>query len=289
MAPPAHGSHYLLITIDTTPRRRSYAATAAAAAAAFAVAASAAAAAVAAAPSAHSRCSSANSGFTVPPKSSTTMDVRTGKRSSRGVPFIRGSMASVPPSPMVPPTNTRTPGTAFIFPEASSSLRAGPPMSPMSAACTCPHELGQPVQWIRRARGTVTRASSSFIMASALFFVSISAKPQNCAPVQLTTLPTMCPGSTERRESPLRAGSARRAGRSSSLTLGRIAFCSTVKRHSPAEYRSARSASCRASSTESRPTGTCTPTRLSPCCGCACTPRRARRSKGVAGIGCATS
>ena len=38
---------------------------------------------------------------------------------------------------MVPPTNMLTPLTAFIFPDAGSSLRAGAPMRPMSAACTC--------------------------------------------------------------------------------------------------------------------------------------------------------
>ena len=46
-----------------------------------------------------------------------------------------------------------TPGTAFILPSAFIFL-AGPPIRPMSPACTWPHELGQPVQWMRTARGT---------------------------------------------------------------------------------------------------------------------------------------
>lgn len=47
--------------------------------------------------------------------------------------------------PMLPPTNILTPGTAFIFPSAFIFL-AGPPINPMSAAWTCPHEFGQPTR-----------------------------------------------------------------------------------------------------------------------------------------------
>ena len=99
----------------------------------------------------------------------------------------------------------------------------------------------------------------------------------------------MLPGSTERREAPLRLGSASNAWSALSSTLGRMMFCSTVSRISPPEYLSARSAICRASATERRPTGTCTPTRDLPACGCECTPRRERRSKGAVALGCAFS
>mmetsp|Transcript_22911 Transcript_22911/g.52888 ORF Transcript_22911/g.52888 Transcript_22911/m.52888 type:complete len:234 (+) Transcript_22911:451-1152(+) len=222
--------------------------------------------------------------------------VSTGTRSSMGTPsesappFIAvGCSCSLPCSPMVPPTNTLTPGTAFILPSAFIFF-AGPPISPMSPACTCPHELGQPVQWMRMPRCTATRWSSSFAMASALFFVSTMARPQNWEPVQLTTLPAILPGFTESRDAPLRHGSAQRAARSSSLTFGRITFSSTVSRTSaPGTYLSARSAICRASSTDRRPTGTCTPTRCSDGCGCAKTPLSSRRAKSPVGRGCCTS
>ena len=53
-----------------------------------------------------------------------------------------------------------------------------------------------PVQWIRIGRVTVTNSSSFLAYSSALLLVSINANPQNCAPVQLTTFPSMKPGLT---------------------------------------------------------------------------------------------
>mmetsp|Transcript_40382 Transcript_40382/g.96744 ORF Transcript_40382/g.96744 Transcript_40382/m.96744 type:complete len:375 (-) Transcript_40382:1094-2218(-) len=239
----------------------------------------------------HAAWSATNSALTVPWKCLTAISVSTGMRSSEssGMPLTAASIASSPSSPMVPPMKIWQPGTAFILPSASLHFLAGPPISPISAACAWPHELGQPVQWMRSALGTVTRFWRSRETISAGPLVSIIARPQNCAPVQLTTLPTMLPGSTERREAPLRLGSASNAWSALSSTLGRMTFCSTVSRTSPAEYLSARSAICRASVTEMRPTGTCTPTRDLPACGCECTPRRERRSKGAVALGCASS
>mmetsp|Transcript_11414 Transcript_11414/g.47814 ORF Transcript_11414/g.47814 Transcript_11414/m.47814 type:complete len:203 (+) Transcript_11414:343-951(+) len=197
--------------------------------------------------------------------------VREGTRSSRAIASGSASSCSLPASPMVPPRNTLTPGTAFILPSAFIFL-AGPPMRPMSPACAWPHELGQPVQWMRTSRSSSTRSSSLAATSTALFLVSISAKPQNCAPVQLTRLAWMRPGATDILEPPLSSGSASSASTSSSRTLGRMKFCSTVRRISPPLYLSARSATPRASATDRRPTGTCTPTRESPSWGCACAP-----------------
>ena len=64
-----------------------------------------------------------------------------------------------------------------------------------------PHELGQPVQWMRSCFGTSTRASTLCMIRSAGALVSMMASGQNCAPVHETMLPMMLPGWT------LRAGS----------------------------------------------------------------------------------
>mmetsp|Transcript_19962 Transcript_19962/g.63601 ORF Transcript_19962/g.63601 Transcript_19962/m.63601 type:complete len:290 (-) Transcript_19962:898-1767(-) len=205
---------------------------------------------------------------------------------SRGTPLTAGSSDKCAFSPMVPPRKMLQPGTALFLPDSGSNFLAGPPMMPMSAACTCPHEFGQPVQWMRSGRGVTSRSSRSFATASAFAFVSTIAKPQNCEPVHETVWPTMLPGSTLSRP-PFRAGSASSFGTSASATFGKMMFCSTVARISPAEYLSARSAIARHSATDSRPAGTCTPTRDRPGWGCACTPSSSRRVKSPVGLGCA--
>ena len=48
---------------------------------------------------------------------------------------MRESVGSV--APMVPPMKIWQPGTAFILPSASLHFLAGPPISPISAACAC--------------------------------------------------------------------------------------------------------------------------------------------------------
>mmetsp|Transcript_11929 Transcript_11929/g.24222 ORF Transcript_11929/g.24222 Transcript_11929/m.24222 type:complete len:295 (+) Transcript_11929:195-1079(+) len=227
--------------------------------------------------------------LSVAPKCSLAMATSSGRRSSssRGT-VLYGSSERKASSPMRPPTKMETPGTPFILPLLGSSFLAGAPISPMSATCTWPHELGQPVQWMRNGLGTSTSPSSFMAMRPAFSLVSIIARPQNCEPVQETVWPTMFPGSIRMRLWPFTAGSARRAGSAASSTLGSMAFCSTVSRISPAEYLSASSAICRASATESRPVGTCSPTRIRPS-GCLCTPSNSRRVYGVVGAGCALS
>ena len=64
----------------------------------------------------------------------------------------RESVDSV--APMVPPTKIWQPGTAFILPSASFHFLAGPPISPMSAACACRRKsFGQPVRVKARGDG----------------------------------------------------------------------------------------------------------------------------------------
>mmetsp|Transcript_9404 Transcript_9404/g.28162 ORF Transcript_9404/g.28162 Transcript_9404/m.28162 type:complete len:202 (-) Transcript_9404:1404-2009(-) len=152
--------------------------------------------------------------------------------SSMGTPFKDSSMARWPPSPIVPPRKILAPATAFILP--SISRLAGAPMRPMSAACTWPQELGQPVQCTRMGRSASTRASTLAMTRSATDLVSTIASGQNWAPVHETMGPTTLPGSTDRRPS-VSAGSARSASTSAAATFGRMRFCSTVMRTSPAE------------------------------------------------------
>ena len=66
--------------------------------------------------------------------------------------YQRESVRSV--APMVPPTKIWQPGTAFILPSASLHFLAGPPISPMSAACACRRKcFGQAVRVKARGDG----------------------------------------------------------------------------------------------------------------------------------------
>mmetsp|Transcript_9949 Transcript_9949/g.27208 ORF Transcript_9949/g.27208 Transcript_9949/m.27208 type:complete len:215 (-) Transcript_9949:406-1050(-) len=214
------------------------------------------------------------------------MSTRVGIKSSSssGMPEAIGSIAKCASSPMRPPTKILHPGTAIFFP--SISFLAGPPMIPMSATWTCPQLFGHPVQWMRIGRSTVTRSSSFLERASAFPLVSINASPQNWAPVQDTTLPSMKPGDADMRDPLPSTGSASISLTLPSSTLGKIRFCSTVMRISPAEYLSARSARSRHSVWLRRPAGTWTPTRTLPSCFCGCTPNNSRRSNTSVSRGC---
>mmetsp|Transcript_33522 Transcript_33522/g.99904 ORF Transcript_33522/g.99904 Transcript_33522/m.99904 type:complete len:230 (+) Transcript_33522:529-1218(+) len=200
------------------------------------------------------------------PNSDLRISMSSGSNSSsaRGTPFLYGSRARCASSPIRPPTKMLHPGMAFFFPVSGSNFRAGAPMIPMSAHWTCPQLFGHPVQWILMGLSTVTFSSSFFTMLSALALVSMSANPQNCAPVQLTRFPSIMPGLAWNLDPAPRTDSFSKSSTRFLSTLGRMAFCSTVSRISPSEYSSARSASSRHSRGESLPAGMRTPTRTFP-------------------------
>mmetsp|Transcript_35128 Transcript_35128/g.55064 ORF Transcript_35128/g.55064 Transcript_35128/m.55064 type:complete len:241 (-) Transcript_35128:386-1108(-) len=182
-------------------------------------------------------------------------------------------------SPTLPPRNMFTPGTAL------PSFLAGAPIRPMSPTCACPHEFGQPVQWMRTRLGMSSFASKALAISTAWFFVSTSPKEQNWAPVQVTSPRLRLPASTGNF---WKKGIVCISSRSSFFTLGKMKFCSTVMRTSPAQYLSATSAAIRTSSGNRRPAGTTTPTQLRPSCFCAWMPIRSRFSQTSSGSGTAS-
>mmetsp|Transcript_3449 Transcript_3449/g.11480 ORF Transcript_3449/g.11480 Transcript_3449/m.11480 type:complete len:325 (-) Transcript_3449:906-1880(-) len=192
-------------------------------------------------------------------------------------------------SPTLPPRKMCTPSTAMFLPVSGSTRFAGEPMRPMSPTWAWPHELGHPVQCIRTSLGRSSCASRASATRTARCLVSIMATGQNWLPVHETRPRMMELACSTRRRPWVRAGSARRASTRSAGTLGRITFCSTVSRSSPPVYSSARSASARISAADRRPTGTVTPTHLSPGCFWSCTPMRSLRSQVPSAGGAASS
>ena len=170
-------------------------------------------------------------------------------------------------APTRPPTKTSTPGT---MPVAGASALTMQPMRPMSATCTWPQLLGQPVHIMRMSRGSSSTLSRCSATRHAVCFVSIWLKPQNWLPVQATRPPMRRPGNGVNAAS---SGSASSAATRSVGTPAMMKFCSTVRRTSPLPYASARSPSAARSAASMRPPGTEQPTQCSPACFCACTPR----------------